>query len=142
MDQYFDQYLYWSKMVGPILFKILVQKLEYWLKNYLCPNGQRVVAVWVRFGVQLGLRQTPALIKSAKNTKKYKNTCSSLLLILRALNQCRCLPKAELNTKTNPNGHHSVAVWVRFGVQLDYSCRLKSVPSNGINRVVHLLIAP
>ena len=52
------------------------------------------------------------------------------------INQCRCLPKAELNTKTNPNGHHSVAVWVRFGVQLDYSCRLKSVPSNGGNRVL------
>ena len=108
------------------------------------PNGYRVVAVWVRFGVQLGLRQTPAMIKSAKN-KKRRTLCSSLLLILRArsslllilraLNQCRCLPKAELNTKTNPNGHHSVAVWVRFGVQLDYSCRLKSVPSNGINRV-------
>ena len=46
------------------------------------------------------------------------------------INQCRCLPKAELNTKTNPNGHHSVAVWVRFGVQLDYSCRLKSVSPN------------
>ena len=45
------------------------------------------------------------------------------------------LPKAELNTKTSPNDHHYVAVWVRFGVQLDYSCRLKSVPSNGINRV-------
>ena len=28
------------------------------------------------------------------------------------------IPKAELNTKTNPNGHHFVAVWVRFGVQL------------------------
>ena len=87
------------------------------------------VAVWVRFGVQLGLRQTPVLIKSAKNT------WSCLLLILRALNQCRCLPKAELNTKTNPNGHHSVAVWVRFGVQLDYSCRLKSVSPDGENRV-------
>ena len=47
------------------------------------------------------------------------------------INQCRCLPKAELNTKTNPNGHHSVAVWVRFGVQLDYSCRLKSASSIG-----------
>ena len=47
------------------------------------------------------------------------------------INQCLCLPKAELNTKTNPNGHHSVAVWVRFGVQLDYSCRLKSASSTG-----------
>ena len=26
-----------------------------------------------------------------------------------------------------------------FGVQLDYSCRLKSVPSNGINRVEALI---
>ena len=34
-------------------------------------------------------------------------------------NQCLCLPKAKLKTKTNPNGHHSVAVWVRFGFQLD-----------------------
>ena len=33
--------------------------------------------------------------------------------------QCLCLPKAELNTKTNPNGHICVAAWVRFGVQLD-----------------------
>ena len=30
-----------------------------------------------------------------------------------------CLPKAELKTKTNPHGHHFVAVWVRFGFQLD-----------------------
>ena len=29
----------------------------------------------------------------------------------------------------------SVAVWVRSGVQLDYSCRLKSVPSDRENRV-------
>ena len=28
------------------------------------------------------------------------------------------MPKAELKTKTNPNGHHPVAVWVRFGFQL------------------------
>ena len=33
-------------------------------------------------------------------------------------NQCPCLSKAEFNTKTNPNGRHSVVVWVRFGVQL------------------------
>ena len=77
-----------------------------------------MVAVWVRFGVQLGLRQTPALIKSAKN-KKRRTSVLLLLCVLHALNQCQCLPKAELNTKTNPNGHHSVAVWVRFGVQLD-----------------------
>ena len=34
-------------------------------------------------------------------------------------NQRQCLLKAELKTKTNPNGHHSMAVWVRFGFQLD-----------------------
>ena len=34
-------------------------------------------------------------------------------------NQCLCLLKAELKTKTNPNGHQSVAVWVRFAVQLN-----------------------
>ena len=51
------------------------------------------------------------------------------------INQCLCLPKAELNTKTNPNGHHSVAVWVRFIVQLHYLRRLKSVPSDAENRV-------
>ena len=34
------------------------------------------------------------------------------------ISQCLCLPKAELNNKTNPNGHHYVAVWVRFVVQL------------------------
>ena len=28
-----------------------------------------------------------------------------------------------------------MAVWVRFGVQLNYSCRLKSVPSDEENRV-------
>ena len=31
-------------------------------------------------------------------------------------NQYLYLPKAELNTKTNTNGHQSVAVWFRFGV--------------------------
>ena len=98
------------------------------------PNGLIVVALWVRFGVPLGLGQTPALIQIPKNKKKNR-TGVPVLCVLRAFNQCRCLPKAELNTKTNPNGHHSVAVWVRFGVQLDYSCRLKSVPSDGKNRV-------
>ena len=29
------------------------------------------------------------------------------------------MAKAELKTKTNPNGQHSVAVWVHFGFQLD-----------------------
>ena len=99
------------------------------------PNGHRVLAVWVRFRIQLGLRQTPVVIKSAKNKKKRRTSVLLLLCVLRALNQCRCLPKAELNTKTNPNGHHSVAVWVRFGVQLDYSCRLKSASSTGEKRV-------
>ena len=54
--------------------------------------------------------------------------------VLRALhrqgvdyNQCLCLPKAELKTKTNPKSHHFVAVWVRFGFQLD--SLEKSVPA-------------
>ena len=45
------------------------------------PNGHRVVAVWVRFGVQLGLRQTPALNKSAKNKKKRRTLFFALLII-------------------------------------------------------------
>ena len=49
------------------------------------------------------------------------------------INQCLCLPKAELKTKTNPNGHHYVAVWVRFGFQLD--SLKKSDPANAENRV-------
>ena len=104
------------------------------LNTKMNPNGRHSMAVWDRFGVQLGLRQTPALIKSAKNKKR--RTSVLLLYVLRALNQCWFLPKAELNTKTNPNGHHPVAVWVRVGVQLDYSC-LKSVSSDGENRVSH-----
>ena len=34
-------------------------------------------------------------------------------------NQCLCLPKAELNAKSNPNDRHSLAIRVRFDVQLD-----------------------
>ena len=60
-----------------------------------------------------------------------------------------CLPKAELKTKTNPNGHHPVAVWVRFGFQLGSHekkcsglrgepCRLESVKS--ICPISHLLL--
>ena len=49
-------------------------------------------------------------------------------------NQCLCLPKAELKTKTNPNGHHSVAVWVRFGFRLD-SLEKKIDPPSAENRV-------
>ena len=49
-------------------------------------------------------------------------------------NQCQCLPKAELKTKTNPNGHHSVAVWVRFGFQL--GSLEKSDPPNKENCVL------
>ena len=36
---FLDQNLYCPKMVGPIFFKILVQKLEYWLKYYVCNGG-------------------------------------------------------------------------------------------------------
>ena len=91
------------------------------------------MALCVRFGVQLGLGQTPALIK-AKNKMK-RRISVHVLSVLRAFNYCQCLQKAEFNTKTTPNGHHSVPVWVHFGVQIDYWCRLKSVPSNRENRV-------
>ena len=53
------------------------------------------------FDVQLGLRQTQELIK----TKEYKKTCkknkssSSFSSTSLVLNQCMCLPKAELNIK-------------------------------------------
>ena len=47
-------------------------------------------------------------------------SCSSNRPIIQVhYNQCLPLPQAELKTKTNPNGRHSVAVWVRFGFQLD-----------------------
>ena len=70
----------------------------FWFLSYFRNMIKKNLCVWVRFSVQLGHQQTQTLIKSAKNT------CSSLLLILHALNQCRCLPKAEFNTKTNPSG--------------------------------------
>ena len=54
-------------------------------------------------------------------------------------NQCHPLPKAELKTKTNPNGHHPVAVWVRFGFQLD--SLEKSDPLNADNCVGVLMIS-
>ena len=60
--------------------------------------------------------------------------------ILLGFNQCPCLPKAELNTKNETKRPQTATsqwpVGFVFGVQLDYSCRLKSVPSDGINRVV------
>ena len=56
-------------------------------------------------------------------------------------NQCQCLPKAELKTKTNPNGHHPVAVWVRFGFQLgslEKKCSgLRGKPCNGYVTIVY-----
>ena len=41
---------------------------------------------------------------------------------------------ADRVTKTNPNGYHPVAVWVRFGFQLD--SLEKSDPPSAENRVV------
>ena len=74
------------------------------------------MAVWVRFGFQLGLRHT-------QDGVDYK--------------QCLCMPKAELKTKTNPNGHHPVAVWVRFGFQLgslEKKCSgLRGKPCTGVD---------
>ena len=102
---------------------------------------------WV-FGVQLGLRQTQALINtyhiiliqhhsSSIDSLETDPTCGKLdhfpesgewhMMMnecdVIGINQCLCLPKAELNTKNSTR-------WQRvFGVQLDYSCRLKSVSS-------------
>ena len=49
------------------------------------------------------------------------------------IHQCLCLPKAELNTKTQPND----AVRRRLVVFLVFNSvyRKKSAPSNGVNRV-------
>ena len=85
-------------------------------------------------GVQFGFGKTPALIEIAKSKKK-RRTSVPLLCVHRAFNYCQCLQKSEFYSKTTPNGHLSVAVWVDFGVQIDYWCWLKSIPSNGENRV-------
>ena len=53
---------------------------------------------WV-FGVQLGLRQTHALIKM--KTIRRGKVPPAILLISSRLIQCLCLPKAELNTKNS-----------------------------------------
>ena len=92
------------------------------------------MAIWVHFRVQHGFGQTPALIEIAKSKKKWR-TSVPLLCVHCAFNYCQCLQKSEFYSKTTPNGHLSVAVWVDFGVQIDYWCWLKSIPSNGENRV-------
>ena len=92
------------------------------------------MAIWVHFRVQLGFGQTPALIEIAKSKKKWR-TSVPLLCVHCAFNYCQCLQKSEFYSKTTSNGHLSVAVWVDFGVQIDYWCWLKSIPSNGENRV-------
>ena len=68
-------------------------------------------------------------------------------------NQCQCLRKAELKTKTNPNGHHSVAAWFFFYVHLDvlvatwslppatYSYQNHPIPQKGVQRLSRSLPA-
>ena len=97
---------------------------------------------WV-FGVQLGLRQTQALIKTKTIRRRRvprgillqsSNSAGGTLLLFIALvliSACVC----RRPSWTPTNGQHCVAVWVRFSVQLDYSCRLKSVSANVEKRV-------
>ena len=84
------------------------------------------MAVWVHFGIQLGIRQTQALIittpctQTSEAQSALRAQSASLILVHGGdYNRCLCLQKTELNTKTNPNSHHFVAVWVRVCVQLD-----------------------
>ena len=43
--------------------------------------------------------------------------------------------EGQVEHQNKPKRLPLVAAWVRFGIQLDYSCRLKSVSSDGENRV-------
>ena len=85
---------------------------------------------WV-FGVQLGLRQTQSLI----NTNCI--TLSSSLLdygeVTRSINQCLCLPKAELNTK-NSTKRQLCCRLVEFLV-FNSIYQLISLPSDEVYRV-------
>ena len=116
-----------------------VNRVEHQKLNQTTPHS----AVWLSFWCSTRpLADTALIIIYATHCKQWsapspQSDRSAPLTSVHGVdyNQCPCLPKAELNTKTNPNGHHPVAVWVRFGVQLDYSCRLKSVSSAALDRV-------
>ena len=54
-------------------------------------------------------------------------------------NQYLYLPMAKLNTKPNPNGHHSVVVWVHFGDQVDSLEKYMKSDGAARPRVLHML---
>ena len=94
-------------------------------------------AVWVRFGVRLGLRQTQALIKNKKNRRRreaeeegsfYSSWSSSVPVSAEG--------RVE-HQKRNQTATSQWPVGFVFGVQLDYSFRLKSVPSDDEKVVDH-----
>ena len=49
-------------------------------------------------------------------------------------NQCQCLPKAELKTKTNPNGHHFCGRLGSFWFSTRFT-KKKGDPPSAENRV-------
>ena len=71
-----------------------------------------MVAVWVRFGFQLGFKQTEVLIIIYTLSSKCSESFSSMHGV--DYYHYLSLPKVELKTKTNPNDQHSVTVWDRF----------------------------
>ena len=58
---------------------------------------------------------------------------------LLAINKLLCLPKAELNQKLNQTAALLSFAWV-FGVQLDYSCQLKSISATAEKRVISKIV--
>ena len=98
--------------VGDALLTDMSNRVEHQKRN------QPAIEKWpfsFAFGVQLGLRQTQALLRTKKNKKStIKSVAARVLrvvhylvakkfqdlhIILHGLNQCLCLAKAELNTK-------------------------------------------
>ena len=119
----YDSFLNNCDLLSVTTFRWLdVQPFQRQVKHFLTDMSNRVEHEklnqtraelpfgWV-FGLQLGLRQTHDCSKCS-----WWHFSSPYRL---GLNQFLCLPKAELNTKINPNGQQPLAVWVRFGFQLD-----------------------
>ena len=79
------------------------------------------MAVWVRFGFQLGLRQWEALIIIYTLLVKRSDLSENFSDFGEWCRLQSVPPSAvgRVENQMNPNGHHSFAVWVRFGFQLD-----------------------